>query len=117
MSDYEFTIDLQRESLADANATIGFHQEQIKFFREETKRLRDRIAELEAAVQWHPASEPPDDGKHVLLWRDNICFVGYCTVLDGRYTWILNAPGLPVVWPKPTHWRDMPPLPDAEAQK
>lgn len=43
-------------------------EDEINMLRAENKELTARIAELEAAAQWHPASEPPDvpaamDGK------------------------------------------------------
>ena len=37
----------------------------------EVKQLRARIAELEAAAQWHPASEPPPSEINVLCFYKN----------------------------------------------
>lgn len=33
----------------------------------EIQRLQERVAELEAQQEWHPCSEPPDDGRWVLV--------------------------------------------------
>jgi hypothetical protein len=80
----------------------------------ETIKLRARIAELEDAQQWHPASEPPErlttsnesrkvlvsDGRHC---RDDF----YVHALSGGYwdsgTWA-------------TMWCDLPPMPEEPQQ-
>lgn len=43
----------------------------------ELDRLNARIAELEAALEWHPASEPPENSRIVIIELDGIDDVIY----------------------------------------
>jgi hypothetical protein len=58
------------------------------------------------AGEWLPIESAPRDGSHIHLYRPEIQFVGYYAVNAGR--WCINAPGLPVMEPAPTHWRPIP---------
>lgn len=54
---------------------------------------------------WKPASEPPDTGRTVLACKGNDYTIGwYGTLSDG---WITET-----YWENPTHWRELPPLPE-----
>jgi hypothetical protein len=83
-------------------------------------RAKDaRIAELEAAQQWHPASEPPPqeacvgyDGysrKVIFYAAGGQIIMGRCNLRrsDG-YRWFDNSG----VGYCATHWRDLPPMPE-----
>ena len=48
---------------------------------------------------WRPASKVPSDAREVLIAKGEWCCVG----------WYLN--GWHAVWDKPTHWRELPPMP------
>lgn len=61
---------------------------------------------------WQPIKTAPKDGSHVQLWRDDIQFTGYYSGFRGG-SWIINAPGLPVIDPLPTHWQPLPPPPES----
>ncbi len=54
--------------------------------------------------EWRPASEPPEDGRDVVVWMNDGghgCFaIGHCL----RGAWTPNYVGSPV-----THWRDVQP--------
>ena len=56
---------------------------------------------------WNDIDTAPTEGSHILLYRPEICFVGYHTIKG----WCINAPGLPIMEPPPTHWRSLPPFP------
>ena len=62
--------------------------------------------------KWEPIDTAPKEGQHLLLWRNDICFCGYYSGFRGG-SWIVNAEGLPVIEPPPTHWRDLPAPPQA----
>ena len=64
---------------------------------------------------WKPIETAPKEGQHLLLWRNDICFCGYYSGFRGG-SWIVNAEGLPVIEPPPTHWRDLPAPPQACTQ-
>jgi hypothetical protein len=81
---------------------------------EDIQILLDRIAELEAAAQWHPASEPPEcDG-----WYD--CILE--TPAQCGHEWNIYRHITPVffggAFPRNcTHWakrRDLPPMPEVK---
>jgi hypothetical protein len=55
--------------------------------------------------QWRPIETAPRDGFHVLLYRPDICFVGYFAAVGD---WVISAPGLPLMVPPPTHWMPLP---------
>lgn len=55
---------------------------------------------------WNNIDTAPKDGSHILLYRPEICFVGYYCSLG----WCINAPNLPIMDPPPTHWTSLPPL-------
>jgi len=44
----------------------------------------------------------PQSGVHIYLYRPEIQFVGYYTGESDK--WVINAPGLPIMNPAPTHW-------------
>jgi hypothetical protein len=48
----------------------------------------------------------PVEGNHVQLYRPEIQFVGYYAGVNAG--WIINAPGLPRMFPSPTHWGPLP---------
>jgi len=66
----------------------------------------ERFADLveQRANAWRPASEPPEDGRDVVVWMNDGghgCFaIGHCL----RGEWSPNYVGSPV-----THWRDVEP--------
>jgi len=63
-------------------------------------------------MNWKPIEAAPRDGSHVLLYRPEIQFVGY---YSGPVAgWCINAPGLPFMWPIPTHWMPLPEPPKEE---
>lgn len=59
--------------------------------------------------QWQPIATAPQDGFHLLLYRADICFVGYYAAGGD---WVINAPGLPLMDPPPTHWMLLPKAPN-----
>lgn len=55
---------------------------------------------------WRKIESAPLDGSHILLYRPHIQFTGY---YGGENSgWRINAPGLPSMWPLPTHWMELP---------
>ena len=58
-----------------------------------------------AGLGWEPISTAPTDGSHIQLYRPEIQFVGYYAGANGG--WRINAPGLPSMWPLPTHWAEL----------
>jgi len=88
------------------------HIEALKSFL--CKDLRARIAELEAAQQWHDASEPPENMQRVQIKTDGHIMngiyvhsvVGYAvTFCDQRYIIARIAVD---------GWRDLPPMPEVD---
>lgn len=76
------------------------------------KTMRD-AATLVSEQQWRPIETAPKDGSHVQLFRPEIQFVGYYGGAESG--WRINAPGVPAMWPEPTHWaplRKAPPVSD-----
>ena len=65
-------------------------------------------------MKWKPIDTAPKDGYHILLYRPEIQFVGYWGGANSG--WHLNAPGLPSMWPLPTHWMALP-LPPHNQQR
>ena len=63
------------------------------------------LFELNAGLGWQPISTAPVDGSHVQLYRPDIQFVGYYG--GAKVGWRINAPGLPVMFPEPTHWAEL----------
>lgn len=51
--------------------------------------------------EWEDISSAPTDGRHIQLYRPEIQFTGYYS--DSG--WVANAPGLPLIYPLPTHWK------------
>lgn len=62
--------------------------------------------------KWESIETAPKDGNHILLFRPNIQYIGYYGGANSG--WRINAPGLPAMWPLPTHWM---PLPDPPYNK
>ena len=60
------------------------------------------LSDLTDVLGWRPIVSAPKDGSHVQLYRPEIQFVGYYGGADSG--WRINAPGLPAIWPLPTHW-------------
>jgi len=56
-----------------------------------------------------PIKTAPKDGSHLLLFRPEIQFTGYWG--GSNSGWRINAPGLPAMWPLPTHWMSLPASP------
>ena len=54
---------------------------------------------------WEPISTAPLGGRHVLLYRPHIQFVGYYGGANSG--WHHNAYGYPLIWPLPTHWAEL----------
>jgi len=59
---------------------------------------------------WQLIDTAPTDGSHILVYRPKIQFVGYYG--GEKSGWIINAPGLPAMWPPPTHWMPLDNGPD-----
>lgn len=51
---------------------------------------------------WMLIETAPKDGVHVQLYRPYMQCVGYYGGAESG--WRINAPGLPAMWPVPTHW-------------
>lgn len=70
---------------------------------EDMQLLVARIAELEAAQQWHDASEPPDDCRNVEIqtWIGH-CYTDFCIAEKG--VWAIFGPEV-------ARWRELPPMP------
>lgn len=64
---------------------------------------------------WMPIETAPKDGRHILLYRPDIQFVGYYGGPNSG--WRINAPDLPAVWPLPTHWMPEPPPPNPQISR
>lgn len=73
-----------------------------------------KLQEQDYRRGWQPIETAPKDGSHVQLYRPEIQFVGYYGGADSG--WRINAPGLPAMWPQPTHWRPLPAAPDEMTQ-
>jgi len=85
------------DDIADLAATV---QEQ-----------RERIAELEAANQWHSASEPPEaegDEYEAIRICNGKMYRRYSTFRDGKWNFVHRTIS-PVIF-----WRDLPPMPGKE---
>ena len=64
---------------------------------------------------WQTMETAPRDGHHILLYRPEIQFTGYYGGANSG--WRINAPGLPAMWPKPTHWTPLPEPPEIKRSK
>ena len=78
--------------------------------RRENEALRMRIAELESAQQWHPASDPPKhengiEGQTASGMVFTVWYVPTCLAY-GRY--VSNGEEIKIV-----RWRALPPLPES----
>jgi len=60
-------------------------------------------------MKWKSITTAPKDGCHILLFRPEIQFIGYWGGINSG--WRINTPGLPAMWPLPTHWMPLPPAP------
>lgn len=70
-----------------------------------------RIAELEAAQRWIPASERlPEDGEIVWLWDGNNLGMGYYLVFSGQFM----DRDTPLRRIKVTHWMALPTPPEVQ---
>ena len=67
------------------------------------------LRDLREAVKWRRIETAPLDGSHILLYRPEVQSVGYYG--GPRTGWRINAPGLPVIDPLPTHWMPLPKMP------
>ena len=63
-------------------------------------------------MKWKRIETAPKKGFHVLLYRPKMQFIGYWGGANSG--WRINAPGLPAMWPKPTHWMPLPETPDED---
>ena len=59
---------------------------------------------------WRDIATAPRDGLHILLYRPRIQSVGYYS----ESGWCINAPGLPLMLPPPTHWMPKPQDPPSQ---
>lgn len=67
-------------------------------------------------MKWQPIETAPKDGFHILLWSDDIQFVGFWA--QGRAGgWCAVADKCPSIKPNPTHWMPLPAPPSADAIK
>jgi len=64
-------------------------------------------------MDWKPIETAPKNGSHILLFRPEIQFTGYWGGANSG--WRINAPGLPSLWPVPTHWMPLPLNPERPA--
>jgi hypothetical protein len=78
--------------------------------KSQLEQWRDKALELAQREEWQPIVTAPEDGFHLLLYRPDICFVGYYAA---RGDWVISAPGLPLMDPQPTHWMPLPKPPEA----
>jgi hypothetical protein len=62
---------------------------------------------------WQPIETAPRDGFHILLYRPEICFVGYYAAGGD---WVISAPDLPPMYPAPTHWMPLPKAPTTQLE-
>jgi hypothetical protein len=76
-------------------------------------QLRARIAELEAAAQWHPASEPPEEegntgmSRAVLIQeKSGDCYTDWYQHDQKRWHFSKRI----------VRWRDLPPMPEEPKQ-
>lgn len=79
---------------SDKYAALYFYEKAMKGREEwqgkafaaeaEVAALRVRIAELEAADQWHPGNEIPPDGYYQTYDKNGF---GYDTCINGRWSW------------------------------
>lgn len=56
--------------------------------------------------EWQPIETAPRDGTHMLLFREHVYFIGYWATK--AQSWRVNADGLPMINPPPTHWMPLP---------
>lgn len=68
----------------------------------ERRLCAEALEALLAERAWLPIETAPKDGSHLQLFRPEIQFVGYYGGAESG--WRINAPGLPAMWPEPTHW-------------
>ena len=64
---------------------------------------------------WLGMETAPTDGTRILALRLESQFVIYYGGANSG--WHHNAPGLPSVWPMPTHWMPLPKMPNAGVQE
>lgn len=67
---------------------------------------------LNDELVWQLIDTAPKDLNLVLLYRDYSYFVGYYGGANSG--WRINAPGMPAMWPLPTHWMLLPKMPNAK---
>ena len=94
------------------------HQCALEFrnrYKAELARISGELAgglsDLTDVLGWRPITTAPTDGSHVQLYRLEIQFVGYYGGAESG--WRINAPGLPAMWPLPTHWAQLRSHPNA----
>jgi len=80
--------------------------------RKENEALRARIAELEAANQWHDASEPPEKAGYylVVVVTDASRYIDRGQFVSHTYPYFSVGIGCSY---DIEGWRDLPPLPEA----
>ena len=83
----------------------GYWSEQFDRILEEARKK----AKQRWIMEWKPIETAPMDCNYVLLYRPEIMFVGYYGGANSG--WRINAPGLPSMWPIPTHWMPLPKMP------
>jgi len=85
----------------------GVWQYKENFMRDVPQTLADHVAEEVAkANEWQDISTAPKDGRHILLYRPDIQFVGYHAIVG----WCMQ--GCRVIDPPPTRWRPLPATPE-----
>jgi len=72
--------------------------------RDDPERAMSDLMEWEPRDEWRPASEPPEDGRDVVVWMNDGGHGGFAIGRCSRGNWSPYYLGSPV-----THWRDVTP--------
>jgi hypothetical protein len=96
------------EHQSHSSPTPHIERQWAQLARDEGNALRE-LQQLRSQG-WRDIATAPRDGLHVQLYRPRIQFVGYYS--DSG--WCINAPGLPLMLPPPTHWMPKPEDPPSQ---
>ena len=104
MSDKEYVTGVPSVSAEYSGSLVG-----VSDLQHENAQLRARIAELEAAAQWHPASEPPEEegntgmSRAVLIQeKSGDCYTDWYQHDQKRWHFSKRI----------VRWRDLPSMPE-----